>query len=51
MARGIGKKLIRIDRQRVTNINQKCEGSILQVIRMLKYWNRRSTAPSMLNRV
>ena len=37
----------RIDRQRVSNINQIHDGNILKLIRLMKYWNRRSTMPSM----
>jgi hypothetical protein len=37
----------RIDRKRVTDLNQKHDGNILNVIRLLKYWNRRPTMPSM----
>ena len=37
----------RIDRDRVSSINQKHDGNILQIIRLMKYWNRRSTMPSM----
>lgn len=31
----------RLDRERVTRINQACNGNVLQVIRILKYWNQR----------
>lgn len=37
----------RIDRQRVTEINQSHNGNILNIIRLMKYWNRRPTMPSM----
>ena len=37
----------RIDRNRVTEINQFHNGNILNVIRLMKYWNRRTTMPSM----
>lgn len=37
----------RIDRQRVTEINQIHDGNVLNVIRLMKYWNRRPTMPSM----
>jgi hypothetical protein len=37
----------RIDRQRVTDVNQYHDGNILNVIRLLKYWNKRSTMPPM----
>jgi hypothetical protein len=37
----------RKDRERVQKINTLHNGHILQVIRILKYWNRRATMPSM----
>jgi hypothetical protein len=37
----------RIDRQRVTDVNQSHDGNVLNVIRLMKYWNRRPTMPSM----
>lgn len=37
----------RIDRQRVTEINQFHDGNVLNVIRLMKYWNKRKTMPSM----
>lgn len=37
----------RIDQDRVTAINQKHSGTVLNVIRMIKFWNRRSTMPSI----
>lgn len=37
----------RIDRQRVQEINQFHDGNVLNVIRLMKYWNRRPTMPSM----
>lgn len=37
----------RIDKERTTRINQKHDGNVLQVIRVLKYWNRRATMPTM----
>ena len=37
----------RIDRDRVTEVNQSHNGNILNVIRLMKYWNRRLTMPSM----
>lgn len=37
----------RIDRNRVTNINQRHDGNVLNVIRLMKYWNKRPTMPSM----
>ncbi len=37
----------RIDRKRVNDINQLHDGNVLNVIRLMKYWNRRPTMPSM----
>lgn len=37
----------RIDKNRVSTTNQLHEGNILNVIRIIKYWNRRPTMPSM----
>jgi hypothetical protein len=37
----------RVDQARVSEINQKHGGRILQVIRTLKYWNQRPTMPSL----
>ena len=37
----------RIDRNRVTDINQSHEGNVLNVIRITKYWNKRPTMPTM----
>jgi hypothetical protein len=37
----------RIDRQRVTDINKFHDGNVLNVIRLMKYWNKRPTMPSM----
>lgn len=46
--RGYWKKTDpRIDRQRVTDINQSHDGNVLNVIRLMKYWNKRLTMPSM----
>ncbi|MBE9039670.1 nucleotidyltransferase [Oscillatoriales cyanobacterium LEGE 11467] len=39
----------RIDRNRVTKINQCHDGNVLNVIRLMKYWNKRPTMPSMLS--
>ncbi|MCB9211106.1 MAG: nucleotidyltransferase [Ignavibacteriales bacterium] len=36
----------RLDKERVTSINKKHDGNVLNVIRILKYWNRRPTMPS-----
>lgn len=38
----------RIDRERVVRINQDHDGNILRVIRIIKYWNRRGTMPTIL---
>ncbi|MDK2791616.1 MAG: hypothetical protein PWQ25_479 [Deferribacteres bacterium] len=37
----------RVDQQKVTDINQKHNSSILQIIRTLKYWNRRAKMPTI----
>ncbi|MGB2925321.1 MAG: hypothetical protein WBB82_08470 [Limnothrix sp.] len=37
----------RIDRNRVTQINQLHDGNLLNVIRLMKYWNKRPIMPSM----
>jgi hypothetical protein len=37
----------RIDRNRVIDINQLHDGNLLNVIRLMKYWNKRPTMPSM----
>ncbi|MEH2461496.1 hypothetical protein [Nostoc sp.] len=37
----------RIDRDRVTEINQSHDGNILNLIRLMKFWNRRPTMSSM----
>lgn len=37
----------RIDKEKTTNINQKHNGYVLNVIRIIKYWNKRPTMPSM----
>ncbi|QHM74077.1 SMODS domain-containing nucleotidyltransferase [Mixta intestinalis] len=37
----------RIDRDRVTAVNVQNQGNVLNVIRAVKYWQRRSTMPSM----
>lgn len=37
----------RIDRDRVSTINQKFNGNVLNVIRIIKYWNKRPTMPSI----
>ena len=38
----------RIDRERVVRINQDHDGNVLRVIRIIKYWNRRGTMPTIL---
>ena len=37
----------RIDRNRVAEVNQSHNSNILNVIRLMKYWNKRPTMPSM----
>ncbi|HEY3374641.1 MAG TPA: hypothetical protein VGK02_06225 [Candidatus Aquicultor sp.] len=37
----------RVDQTRVTEINQQHSGAILQIIRTLKYWNRRPIMPTI----
>lgn len=37
----------RIDRDRVTAVNVQNDGNVLNVIRAVKYWQRRATMPSM----
>lgn len=37
----------RIDRNRVADINQLHDGNVLNVIRLMKYWNKRPTMPSI----
>jgi hypothetical protein len=37
----------RIDRDRIKEINKFHDGNVLNVIRIIKYWNRRATMPSM----
>jgi hypothetical protein len=37
----------RIDGKRVTDVNQYHDGNVLNVIRLLKYWNKRPTMPSI----
>jgi len=37
----------RIDKARVVTTNQKHDGNVLNAIRLVKYWNRRPTMPSM----
>lgn len=37
----------RIDRNRVSDINQFHDGNVLNIIRLMKYWNKRPTMPSI----
>jgi hypothetical protein len=37
----------RIDRERAKEINRKHNGNVLNVIRIIKYWNKRPTMPSI----
>jgi hypothetical protein len=37
----------RIDTKRASDINQTHDGNVLNVIRTIKYWNKRSTMPTM----
>jgi hypothetical protein len=37
----------RIDKERVTRINTQNSGNVLNAIRIIKYWNKRPTMPSM----
>lgn len=37
----------RLDRNRATEVNKLCDGHMLNAIRAIKYWQRRSTMPSM----
>lgn len=37
----------RIDQERVSSINQSHKGNILNVIRIMKYWNNRATMPTI----
>jgi hypothetical protein len=37
----------RIDRQRVKDVNSAHDGNVLNALRIIKYWNRRPTMPSM----
>lgn len=37
----------RIDQARVAKINQDHDGNVLNVIRIIKFWNRRTTMPSI----
>lgn len=37
----------RIDRQRLSELNTSHDGNILNVIRTIKYWNKRATMPTM----
>lgn len=37
----------RLDRDRIQNLNQKKDGNLLEVIRILKYWNKNSKKPTI----
>mgnify|MGYP000063286989 CR=1 FL=1 len=37
----------RIDKDKTTRINQDCDGNVLNLIRIVKYWNKRPTMPSI----
>jgi len=37
----------RIDQERTTRINQQHAGKVLNIIRIMKYWNARATMPTM----
>ncbi|WP_342479508.1 hypothetical protein [Paenibacillus sp. FSL F4-0097] len=37
----------RIDAKRLTEINQRHDGDLLDIIRLIKYWNKRPTHPKM----
>jgi len=37
----------RIDQERTTTVNQLHDGNVLNIIRSIKYWNRRPTMPTM----
>lgn len=37
----------KIDREYASSINQKCEGNVLELIRLVKYWNKRPTMASV----
>jgi hypothetical protein len=37
----------RIDRERIKDINKKHSGNVLNVIRIMKYWNKRATMPTI----
>lgn len=41
----------RIEQERVTKINQKHNGKVLDTIRLIKYWNRRGKMPTMVSYV
>jgi len=47
---GVGHWMLtdpRLDRSRVVRVNQAHQGKALNVVRLLKYWNRRPTMPSV----
>lgn len=37
----------RLDRKRVSEVNQQHEGNVLNAIRVMKFWNKRPTMPTM----
>lgn len=37
----------RIDKEKAVNVNQQHDGYVLNVIRVIKYWNKRPTMPSI----
>lgn len=37
----------RLDKKRTSRINQEHDGNVLQVVRAMRYWNRRPTMPKM----
>jgi hypothetical protein len=37
----------RVDKRRIESINQKHNGNVLNIIRLIKYWNRRPTMPTI----
>lgn len=47
MVQGIEKMDPRVDRERIKTINQNHNGKVLDIIRIIKYWNKRPTKPAM----
>ena len=37
----------KIDREHVSDVNKNCEGDVLELIRLVKYWNKRPTMASV----